>query len=465
MIAGPPRRVAVHEPVQDKKNQEPVATKKKKKRKEWDSTVSDLSVYKLSKEELAKRRQLYQSPNWSTSQRNTFMDESNTSRLSQLTPDGRDTKKAVVMKEILHRNDKLQNLLEESDRAVNVIKDLFGDHPRRFIAFPNVTAAPENQELDHNSDGHLRNSIVVQPEEPPTRLSTLSQSVVNTPAINEAISVADDDLPVNDKETNDTVKDTLLDSIHSTQNYTKKGDKLAENIVNNDRNGDDFAESSLIDDGTKDPINQRGKISSLDELKRVVSEIETEIGNYEEEIGDVISVKSNAQVTGFSGYTAALLNTIRRLVRHLRERDKHLKREIEERNRLSNSVDEQRILINGLTADVLRTQEICKSMQSSFDQYKLESELQITHLQKELYAVLKSREYQCVTNTIERLYETTRKPIDVNVASTAKHDIYSGLAELISGNANGDFSYLPLHEKPDQQLFALADVESDDKVL
>ncbi|EDV22342.1 uncharacterized protein TRIADDRAFT_58843 [Trichoplax adhaerens] len=441
MIAGPPRRVAVHEPVQDKKNQEPVATKKKKKRKEWDSTVSDLSVYKLSKEELAKRRQLYQSPNWSTSQRNTFMDESNTSRLSQLTPDGRDTKKAVVMKEILHRNDKLQNLLEESDRAVNVIKDLFGDHPRRFIAFPNVTAAPENQELDHNSDGHLRNSIVVQPEEPPTRLSTLSQSVVNTPAINEAISVADDDLPVNDKETNDTVKDTLLDSIHSTQNYTKKGDKLAENIVNNDRNGDDFAESSLIDDGTKDPINQRGKISSLDELKRVVSEIETEIGNYEEEIGDVISVKSNAQ------------------------RDKHLKREIEERNRLLNSVDEQRILINGLTADILRTQEICKSMQSSFDQYKLESELQITHLQKELYAVLKSREYQCVTNTIERLYETTRKPIDVNVASTAKQDIYSGLAELISGNANGDFSYLPLHEKPDQQLFALADVESDDKVL
>lgn len=43
MIAGPPRRIIVREPIQNKKDQEPTNGKKKKKRRQWDVRINTMS--------------------------------------------------------------------------------------------------------------------------------------------------------------------------------------------------------------------------------------------------------------------------------------------------------------------------------------------------------------------------------------------------------------------------------------
>ncbi len=41
----------------------------------------------------------------------------------------------------------LQDVLTKSDRAMAVVRDLFGDDPRKYRGLPNVTAAPNHADL------------------------------------------------------------------------------------------------------------------------------------------------------------------------------------------------------------------------------------------------------------------------------------------------------------------------------
>ncbi len=41
----------------------------------------------------------------------------------------------------------LQDVLAKSDKALAVVRDLFGDDPRKYRGLPNVTAAPNNSSL------------------------------------------------------------------------------------------------------------------------------------------------------------------------------------------------------------------------------------------------------------------------------------------------------------------------------
>ena len=73
-------------------------------------------------------------------------------------------------------------------------------------------------------------------------------------------------------------------------------DPITENVVNNSKLDEHLAEGSLSNEGVKESINLRGELSSLDELKKIVSEIETEIGDYEVEIDEKINENTNIQV-------------------------------------------------------------------------------------------------------------------------------------------------------------------------
>ncbi|XP_015282874.1 PREDICTED: LOW QUALITY PROTEIN: spindle and centriole-associated protein 1, partial [Gekko japonicus] len=72
----------------------------------------------------------------------------------------------------------LQDVLERSDRAMAVVKDLFGDAPRRHAGFPNVTVAPD-------CDVESAQGPIAQKRDPPTQLSVLSESVMDPQALNE----------------------------------------------------------------------------------------------------------------------------------------------------------------------------------------------------------------------------------------------------------------------------------------
>ncbi|NWU65183.1 SPICE protein, partial [Pterocles burchelli] len=72
----------------------------------------------------------------------------------------------------------LQDVLERTDQAMAVAKDLLGDAPRMRTGFPNVTMAP-------NCDLESSQGAIVQKCDPPTHLSILSESVMDSKALNE----------------------------------------------------------------------------------------------------------------------------------------------------------------------------------------------------------------------------------------------------------------------------------------
>ncbi|KAF6727309.1 Spindle and centriole-associated protein 1 [Oryzias melastigma] len=82
-----------------------------------------------------------------------------------------------IIREVFSDQLLLQDVLARSDRAMAVVKDLFGDAPQRQMGHPSVTMAP-------NCDSDSELPVLERPD-PPTHLSFLSQSMMDQEALNE----------------------------------------------------------------------------------------------------------------------------------------------------------------------------------------------------------------------------------------------------------------------------------------
>ncbi|TSK98446.1 Spindle and centriole-associated protein 1 [Bagarius yarrelli] len=150
-------------------NRRPVRTKKVSvPKKEWVSTVHDLSVHRSTAEELSRRHDVHRSRNRAAAQWELREKSLKKRRPRETSPPGLDQTRMRLFRE---------DVLARSDRALAVVRDLFGDAPHRQKGFPNVTMAP-----DCESDSELP---VLQKPDPPTQLSLLSQSVMDQQALNE----------------------------------------------------------------------------------------------------------------------------------------------------------------------------------------------------------------------------------------------------------------------------------------
>ncbi|XP_074839680.1 spindle and centriole-associated protein 1 isoform X1 [Carettochelys insculpta] len=149
-------------------------------RRDWDSTVHDLTVHRATPEDMVRRHEIHKSKNKALA--HVELQERALKRKwkkqRQGVPDSLEKRKLALMREILSDQYQLQDVLERSDQAMAVVKDLFGDAPRRHTGFPNVTMAPHcNLE---SSQGPI-----VQKSDPPTQLSILSESIMDPQALNE----------------------------------------------------------------------------------------------------------------------------------------------------------------------------------------------------------------------------------------------------------------------------------------
>ncbi|XP_025959255.2 spindle and centriole-associated protein 1 isoform X2 [Dromaius novaehollandiae] len=153
----------------------PVAAKR-----DWDSTVHDLTVHRATPEDILRRHELHKSKNKALV--HLELQEKALKRKwkkqKQVAPDSLEKRKLTLMREILSDQYQLQDVLERSDQIMAVVKDLFGDAPRRRTGFPNVTMAP-------NCDLESSERPIVQKRDPPTQLSILSESVMDSQALNE----------------------------------------------------------------------------------------------------------------------------------------------------------------------------------------------------------------------------------------------------------------------------------------
>ncbi|XP_074753064.1 spindle and centriole-associated protein 1 isoform X2 [Athene noctua] len=149
-------------------------------KRDWDSTVQDLTVHRATSEDILRRHEIHKSKNKALA--HLELQEKALKRKwkkqKQLTADSLEKRKLILMREILSDQYHLQDVLERSDRVMAVAKDLLGDAPRTRTGFPNVTMAP-NRDLE-SSQGSI-----VQKCDPPTQLSILSESVADAQTLKE----------------------------------------------------------------------------------------------------------------------------------------------------------------------------------------------------------------------------------------------------------------------------------------
>ncbi|XP_019331953.1 spindle and centriole-associated protein 1 isoform X4 [Alligator mississippiensis] len=149
-------------------------------RRDWDSTVHDLTVHQATPEDILRRHEIHKSKNKVLVhlELQEKAPKRKIKKQRQGAPDSLEKRKLALMREILSDQYQLQDVLEQSDQAMAVVKDLFGDAPRRHTGFPNVTMAPD-------CDLEYSQSPIIQKRDPPTQLSILSESVMDSQALNE----------------------------------------------------------------------------------------------------------------------------------------------------------------------------------------------------------------------------------------------------------------------------------------
>ncbi|NXY19490.1 SPICE protein, partial [Atrichornis clamosus] len=149
-------------------------------RRDWDSTVHDLTVHRATPEDILRRREIHKSKNKALAHLELQEKALNRKwkKQKQLDMDSLEKRKLTLMREILSDQYHLQDVLQRSDQAMAVTKDLFGDAPRTRTGFPNVTMAP-------NCDLESSQGPIVQKSDPSNQLSILSESVMDSQALNE----------------------------------------------------------------------------------------------------------------------------------------------------------------------------------------------------------------------------------------------------------------------------------------
>ncbi|NXO70143.1 SPICE protein, partial [Phainopepla nitens] len=144
------------------------------------STVHDLTVHRATPEDILRRREIHKSKNKAVAHLELQEKAQNRKcrKQKQLDVASLEKRKLALMREILSDQYHLQDVLERSGRVMAVAKDLPGDAPRTRTGFPNVTMAP-------NCDLESSQGPIVQKNHPPSQLSVLSESVMDSQALNE----------------------------------------------------------------------------------------------------------------------------------------------------------------------------------------------------------------------------------------------------------------------------------------
>ncbi|KAL1248663.1 hypothetical protein QQF64_021981 [Cirrhinus molitorella] len=395
-------------------------------KKEWVSTVNDLSVHKATPEDLARRHEMHRSQNRVVAQWELKEKALTRRRRKNLppSPPGLDRARLNIIREVFSDQCQLQDVIARSDRALAEVKDLFGDAPRRRTGFPTITVAP-----DCDSDSELP---VHSKPDPPTQLSLLSQSMMDQQALNELDECEEEYDEVQDasvqlrsvmhRKTNKgfpwssdhpeqellkTPCNTGVREDHAALNATVAVERLksrqthpdvnqSTSIINQVLNPEPASSQPGIKSRSVQASRGRsghtsglsssglsslaGNQSSLELLQSMLEQVETELDSLDRQ-NPPPEARPQQQRPGLTGFSVALVATLGRLASHIRKKEEEAMRESHERRRLEEEVKEQRALIDALTVESLTMREESAALQARLQQ-------QISDLERRLDSVV-----------------------------------------------------------------------------
>ncbi|XP_028290101.1 spindle and centriole-associated protein 1 isoform X2 [Gouania willdenowi] len=414
---------------QHNKGKKTVRPKKSATKRDWVSTVNDLSVYKPTPAELSHRHEMHKSHNKAAAQWELREKALKQQLRHVVSPAPFDKASISIIREVFSDQLLLQDVLARSDRAMAVVKDLFGDAPRRQTGHPSVTIAP-----NFDSDSDLP---VLQRPDPPTQLSLLSQSLMDQEALNE-LEGSDDDhedshpsqssgYHVVRRSNNSKVKaqsshsnsnQRLRNSINVTPSTSRGAPHQAAlnatgavrrvrsklNLPENERNETPppvtqvlNPELSINQKGAKNihhiKRSQRfasqsselngsstvtGDQSSLGVLQAMLGQVEADLDALSADTAPASSQSPNQhskhKQQGLTGFSVALISTLGRLVHLVKQKEDVAQKEVEERKKLEAAVTEQRGLIDALTAETMELRDEAAVLRAGFQQHTAELE-------------------------------------------------------------------------------------------
>ncbi|KAM6907940.1 spindle and centriole-associated protein 1 [Lycodopsis pacificus] len=426
-------------PQQHPKGKRPVRPRKAAAapKKDWVSTVNDLSVHKLSPAELSHRHEIHKSHNKAAAQ----WEQREKALQRRFRPTGSpaalDRASLSIIREVFSDKLLLQDVLAHSDRAMAVVKDLFGDVPRRQTGHPSVTMAP-----NCDSDSELP---VLQRRDPPTQLSLLSQSLMDPQALNE-LDASEEDYSdedscpagssdyhvihranvrkMNARSRGRVIQQRKVRRPHSEQadgdnvpvTPCTSGRAPAQEALNatmavqrvrsrQSRSEEGLEEPSVLVSqvlNPETPLNQSGRtsrrtsrnrkcvpqssaldgssVASLSGDQSSLGLLQTMLGQVEADLDTLIpatvpaSAQSQKKTQGLTGFSVALVSTLGRLVHLIKRREEEAQEEAGERSRLEEVLREQRGLIDALTAETMTLREEAAALQAESQQRTAELE-------------------------------------------------------------------------------------------
>uniref|UniRef100_A0A8C3S5A1 Spindle and centriole-associated protein 1 n=1 Tax=Chelydra serpentina TaxID=8475 RepID=A0A8C3S5A1_CHESE len=378
-------------------------------------------------------------------------------------PDSLEKRKLALMREILSDQYQLQDVLERSDQAMAVVKDLFGDAPRRHTGFPNVTMAP-------HCDLESSQGPIVQKSDPPTQLSILSESIMDPQVIYSLYGLVHCTLalsllcfiyrllhllkeenaagasqlwaekqprtPTPSQKANEAVTPTsaLPSSGGAALNATRVVQRVHSRLQNEDEEQTSDSYCSVTQVLNPNPRKQKqlstkvkrnqtaqmaskqrrndslanavsfelpsGNKSSLDVLNRMIHEVEHEMEEYERRTGREVQRMQNGH--GLTGFTMSLVNTLCRLMRYLKESEMQLRQEAAMRQQLEGVLNEHRALIDALTTEILLVREENAAIQKRLQQYMVVTDEQLISL---------TQAFKSLPVTDPNRGQTSKKPV------------------------------------------------------
>ncbi|XP_033739130.1 spindle and centriole-associated protein 1-like [Pecten maximus] len=404
-----------------------IPRKKKPMRRKpvWDDTVNDLTTLKATPEEIEYRKASHLSKHALATRLQRQKDlQKKKKKAADLSISNAEARQLAIMKEVLYDQQQFQSAIAKSDKMMSSVKDMFGDDPKRFTGFPNVTAAPDPDGIDRTA------SLIADHPDIRTRMEALSQSLMDGSALNDFETDSDDEVVAPDpityqpqmnmerfekylahEEKNNTLStisgqaqlsQLALGPIQSTQiqDTASLHTSLGTACETPKRN---LNESVSILKTPRSAINDTKKIKktrkrvappkspqhntsafNLTDLRKVLENLQDEIAEFEKQTGRRAPAEKHRQET-FSGYTLSLVDSVTKLSRYLKENDLRLKAETIVREQLMQDVSQLAALIDALTSDIILTQDESAKLKNEFTKYKLETQSEIQHLKTVLH--------------------------------------------------------------------------------
>ncbi|XP_072172600.1 uncharacterized protein [Diadema setosum] len=389
--------------------------KKQRRLPKWDDTTSDLTVHKLSREELERRHKVHQSSNIEAVREQLRRQALIKARKERSQSEG---SQVGLLREILYDEKQLNDALAHSDRVMSVVKDLFYDDPKRLRGMPNVTRAP-------GADGERRRAGPIRETEPHTsHLDVLSDSIMDPHALNDMEHEEEESGDETDAEHSGDEEKPVFDSkldIDRFQSYISKASdqfhsddqsRLAggpsQQRPSNKKNYDPnmtpsdkvnlSQDARAINDTAKVKNRMRSRVKSagqrsqdvshktrsedlaacLNELMRACSELERKRG--EGGGGETTAPLDTSRFSQLSGYTSFLVQTLTKVLTYLSDTESRLQQEEAKNQQLEGEILQNRELIDAMTVDMIQSQELSMKIQS-------EARLQINQLERRLQIV------------------------------------------------------------------------------